>query len=55
MELYRKAKKEGWDKETFLKESLSIEGVYVPAFYDVTYNEDGTVQAITAKNRSPNR
>ncbi len=53
VELYRKAKKKGWDKETFLKESLSIEGVYVPAFYDVTYNEDGTVQAITAKNGAP--
>ena len=31
----------------------SIEGVYVPAFYDVSYRSDGRVEAITAKEGAP--
>ena len=47
MELYRRHKAEGYDKARFLKEAAQIEGVYVPAFYEVTYHEDGRVAAIT--------
>ncbi len=39
------AKKETSSKEEFLKKISSFDGVYVPAFYDVEYNEDGTVKA----------
>lgn len=35
------------DRETQLRYIAQIEGCYVPRFYDVAYNEDGTVQAIT--------
>lgn len=28
----------------FLESIVNIEGVYVPAFYDVSYNEDGTIK-----------
>lgn len=31
------------DKEGFLKEACKLQGVYVPSFYDVKYNEDGTI------------
>ncbi len=31
----------------FLKKVAQLEGIYVPAFYDVAYNEDGTVAGIT--------
>ncbi len=48
-ELYEKAKKEGWSKADFLLEAAKIEGVYVPSLYDVTYNQDGTISAITPK------
>jgi len=35
------------DRETQLRYIAQIEGCYVPRFYDVAYNDDGTVQAIT--------
>ncbi|MFT5197129.1 MAG: radical SAM family uncharacterized protein, partial [Candidatus Promineifilaceae bacterium] len=38
----------GMDRETQLRYLAMIEGVYVPRFYDVAYNDDGTVQAITS-------
>ncbi len=44
--LYDKAKSEGWDKETFLRQVAKIEGVYVPSFYEHIYNEDGTLAQI---------
>ena len=47
--LYIKMKKDGtYTKEAYLHEAArSIEGVYVPSFYEVTYHEDGTVKAYT--------
>ena len=47
--LYIKMKKEGrYTKKEYLHEAArTIEGIYVPSFYDVTYNEDGTVKAYT--------
>lgn len=51
-ELYEKAKKEGWSKEQFLREASHIEGVYVPSLYEVSYHEDGTIQAYTPVDSS---
>ncbi len=53
LELYRKAKKENWEKEAFLREVAKIEGVYVPSFYTHHYNEDGTLREITVKEGAP--
>jgi len=39
-------KKEGLSREEILKYSAKIPGVYVPRFYDVAYNPDGTVKSI---------
>lgn len=39
------AKKDTSSKEEFLKKVSEYDGVYVPSFYDVEYNEDGTVKA----------
>lgn len=45
---YIKWKKSGKkDKQEYLKTIAKLEGVYVPSFYDVSYNADGTVSAIT--------
>ncbi len=45
-----KMKKKGASKQEFLREAArTIEGVYVPSLYDVSYNEDGTVKAIEPK------
>lgn len=48
-ELYEKAKAENWEKEKFLIAASQIEGVYVPSLYDVSYNQDGTISAITPR------
>ena len=44
---YIKWKKSGKnDKQDYLKQIAKLEGVYVPSFYDVSYNADGTVSVI---------
>lgn len=47
--LYRECKKSGKTKAEFLRLASHIEGTYVPSLYDVTYNSDGTVNAVTPK------
>lgn len=53
IDLLIRHKKLGSDKQTFLREAAQIEGVYVPSLYDVTYNADGTVQAVVPKDGAP--
>ena len=53
MDLYKASKLANESKEEFLKKAAQLGGVYVPSLYDVTYNEDGTVKAITAKCGAP--
>ena len=48
---YVKWKKSGKkNKRDYLEAIAEIEGVYVPSFYDVEYNEDGTVKSVTPNN-----
>ena len=51
--LYDRAKAEDWTKEQYLLEVSKISGVYVPSFYEHSYNPDGTLTAVTAKNGAP--
>ncbi len=44
MDMYKQIKNEGGTKNDFLKKAVEIEGIYVPKFYDVTYNEDGLIK-----------
>ena len=53
VECYRRAKRAGLDKSSFLKEVSKIEGVYVPSFYEHTYAPDGTLAAITPLRGAP--
>ena len=54
MRLYQKHKENGaYNKAAFLREAAQIEGVYVPALYDLSYHEDGTVAAIVPKDGAP--
>ena len=46
IDLYKEYKKQGKTKKEFLRAAADIDGVYVPALYDVSYNEDGTVKEI---------
>ena len=52
-DLLEQAKDEGWSKAAFLRKAAQIEGIYVPSLYDVTYNADGTVAAVTPKDGAP--
>jgi radical SAM family uncharacterized protein len=46
LELFERMKPQNPTKEQFLREAAKIEGIYVPAFYDISYNTDGTVREI---------
>ena len=50
--LYEKAREEGWTKEHFLREAAKIEGIYVPAFYEPIYKEDGTLAEMRVREGS---
>ena len=47
MDAYAAHKKEGGTRLAFLEKLLTIDGVYVPCFYDTSYNSDGTIAAFT--------
>ena len=51
--LYDRAKAEEWSKHEFLLEVSKIPGIYVPAFYEHTYHDDGTIAAITPLHGAP--
>ncbi len=51
--LYDRAKAENWEKYAFLQEAAKIDGVYVPAFYEHCYNEDGSLAAIVPAEGAP--
>ena len=47
---YKGNKKNGGSRKDFLEMAAQIEGIYVPAFYDVFYNEDGTLAYFVPNN-----
>ena len=49
IECYRACKRENADRATFLKRASQIDGVYIPSFYEVEYNEDNTVKCVSPK------
>lgn len=51
MDVYKEWKANGGTREEYLEMVSGIQGIYVPAFYDVKYNSDGTI-ARFAPNRS---
>ena len=55
LELYRRAKREGWSKKRFLRAAADIQGVYVPSLYDVSYHDDGTIRSITPLDGAPEK
>ncbi len=48
-------KEKGSTRIDFLREAAKIEGVYVPEFYEVDYNDDGTVQLIRNIETAPEK
>lgn len=45
--LYRECKKNGLGRKEFLRRAAKVPGMYVPAFYEPSYHEDGTIAAFT--------
>lgn len=50
MDAYKEWKNESVPRVAFLNKIVGIEGVYVPGFYETTYNEDGTVRSVNPVN-----
>ena len=46
LNLYKKCRNDSISREAFLAEVAKLPGMYVPRFYDVSYNDDGTIQSI---------
>lgn len=45
IQLYKKWRQSGGDRKDYLEMISNIEGIYIPDFYNVDYNEDGTIKA----------
>lgn len=55
VDVFHKAKSEGWSREELLKGLAQIEGVYVPRFYQPHYNDDGTMERYDVPDDVPAR
>ena len=47
LDLFRDRKKSKATRAELLKKAAKVAGVYVPAFYQVAYHQDGTVKSVT--------
>ena len=50
MDKYKEWKAAGKTKKEFLEMAAKIPGLYIPSFYDVSYNEDGTISSFEPNN-----
>ena len=46
LDKYKDWKKSGKSRREFLEIAATVDGIYVPSLYDVTYNQDGTIHAM---------
>ncbi len=49
-DIYKENRKNGGSRMDFLEKAAELPGMYVPAFYDAEYNEDGTLRSFTPNN-----
>ena len=52
LDLYKENKKNGGTRTDFLRKVANVQGMYVPMFYDVTYNEDNTIASFTKNDEN---
>lgn len=50
LDLYKEMKAQGKTRNEYLESVAQIDGIYVPKFYDVTYNEDNTIKSFKPNN-----
>lgn len=55
IDLIRKHKKAGSSKLELLRDVAKLKGFYVPCFYDVEYNANGTIKSVTPKETAPEK
>lgn len=55
LDLLNAYKKNGESKTDFLKKAKEIQGVYVPSFYEDSYNEDGTLKELKPLYGAPEK
>lgn len=55
VDLLIKHKEMGSTRLEFLREAAKIQGVYVPEFYNVDYNEDGTIKSVENFETAPEK
>ena len=52
LDIYKENKKNGGSSKEFLEKAARLSCIYVPQFYDVTYNEDGTIKEMIKNNEN---
>ncbi|MGN0515739.1 TIGR03960 family B12-binding radical SAM protein [Eubacterium sp.] len=55
LDLLKYCKQNGLSKKEFLLKAKDITGVYVPSFYEDSYNDDGTLKELKATNNAPQK
>lgn len=55
LDLLNACKKNGESRTDFLKKAKEIQGVYVPSFYEDSYNEDGTLKELKPLYGAPEK
>ena len=53
LDLLKECKESGKSKQEFLEAAMHIQGIYVPSFYEDSYNPDGTLCALTPTHGAP--
>lgn len=53
LDLLKHCKQNGLSKKEFLLKAKDITGVYVPSFYEDSYNDDGTLKELKVTNNAP--
>ena len=53
LDLLKECKESGKSKQEFLEAAMHIQGIYVPSFYEDSYNPDGTLRALTPTHGAP--
>lgn len=46
LDKYKEWKKSGKSRRELLEIAATVDGIYVPSLYDITYNQDGTIHAM---------
>ena len=53
VELHRRARREDWSKQDFLRAAAKLDGIYVPSLYEIKYHDDGTLEEIIPLDGAP--